>query len=364
MGKRVLTWGWFGFHNLGDDLILYTFIENIKTKCPDISLSVAMHEKYDIDKSIMQVDRSYKTLFSADKYNTLVIGPGGIFPDNKTTKLLLYLMVLIYWKSRHNQVLFFGVGISDKMSKLQRLLWRRMVKLSDVFMPRSETVMTAIGLQSTSLKHSMPDSVFAMRIPKEESISEEQRIGIAVANLTGNDFDSADYQRQITIWSDVITSCIDLGKEVDLIAFTQDNDDVLIDALKKKHKKVRCIHYSEIGKALEYWSEYEAVIAMRFHSVVLSIVSGTPFVPIAYGHKTVNLTNMVGMGDYLLKWSLKNGYFKDQNILNASDIIDSFTRILTEKEIIASKLQKAITTLRQSADDAYSEFCAYLMNSR
>ena len=78
MGKRVLTWGWFGFHNLGDDLILYTFIENIKTKCPDISLSVAMHEKYDIDKSIIQVERSYKTLFSADKYEALVIGQGGI----------------------------------------------------------------------------------------------------------------------------------------------------------------------------------------------------------------------------------------------------------------------------------------------
>ena len=364
MGKRILTWGWFGFHNLGDDLLLYTFIENIKTKCPDVSLSVAMHEKYDIDSNIIQVNRSYKTLFSADNYNALVIGPGGIFPDNKTTKLLLYLMVLIYWKIRHKQVLFFGIGISDKMSKLQRLLWRRMVKLSDVFMPRSETAMTAIGVQKTKLKHSMPDSVFAMRIPTKESISAEQRIGIAVANLTGNDFDSADYQRQITIWSDVITSCIDLGKDVDLIAFTEKNDDVLIDALKMKHNQVRCIHYSEIEKAIEHWSEYEAVIAMRFHSVVLSIVSGTPFVPIAYGHKTVNLSNVVGMEDYLLKWSLKNGYFKDQNIMKASDIIDSFTHVLAEKESIASKLQKAITSLRQSADNSYSEFCTYLKNER
>lgn len=364
MGKRVLTWGWFGFHNLGDDLILYTFIENIKTKCPDISLSVAMHEKYDIDKSIIQVERSYKTLFSADKYDALVIGPGGIFPENKTTKLLLFLTVLKYWKNRHKQILFFGVGISDSMSKTQRRIWRKMVKLSDVFMPRSENAMEAIGVQRTSVRHSMPDSVFAMRIPEKESSSKKQRIGIAVANLTGNDFESADYHRQTAIWSDVIKGCIELGKEVDLIAFTRENDDVLIDALKKEHKQVRCIHYSEIDKAIGHWSEYEAVIAMRFHSVVLSIVSGTPFVPIAYGHKTVNLANMVGMGDYLLKWSLRNGYFKDSNTIEASDILDSFKCVIADREAIVPKLQDAVTPLRRSADDAYSELCAYLKNGR
>lgn len=98
--------------------------------------------------------------------------------------------------------------------------------------------------------------------------------------------------------------------------------------------------------------------------MVLSIVSGTPFVPIAYGHKTVNLANMVGMGDYLLKWSLRNGYFKDSNTIEASDILDSFKCVIADREAIVPKLQDAVTPLRRSADDAYSELCAYLKNGR
>ena len=360
MGKHVLTWGWFGFHNLGDDLLLYTFIRNVRTKCPDISLSIAMKEQYDLDESIVQVNRSYKTLLSAHKYDALVIGPGGIFPENKTIKLLVYLIIVTYWKIRHKQILFFGVGISESMNTMHRFLWHRMVKLSGLFLPRSESVMKAIGLQETDFIHSMPDSVFAMQLPLGIKDSAEQRIGIAVANLTGNDYDNPDYQQQIAIWSNVIASCINLGKEVDLIAFTKENDDVLIDALGKKHEQVRCIYYSEIDSAIDQWSNYEAIIAMRFHSVVLSILSCTPFVPIAYGHKTCNLAEKVGMGKFLLRWSLKNGYFEKENNIDAKDVVDRLQQVLSERKTVIKLLREASSNLKHSADRAYDELCAYL----
>ncbi len=340
--------------------MLYTFIRNVRTKCPDISLSIAMQEEYDLEESIIQVNRSYKTLLSAQKYDALVIGPGGIFPENKTTKLLVYLIILTCWKIRHKQILFFGVGISESMNKMHRFLWRRMANLSDLFLPRSESVMKAIGLQEAAFVHSMPDSVFAMRLPMGIKDSMEHRIGIAVANLTGNDYDNSDYQLQIEIWSNVIASCINLGKEVDLIAFTQENDDVLIDALRKKHGQVRCIHYSKIDSAIDQWSNYEAIIAMRFHSVVLSILSCTPFVPIAYGHKTCNLTEKVGMGKFLLKWSLKNGYFERENDIDAKDVVDRLQRVLSERETVIEQLREVSSNLRHSADRAYNELCTCL----
>lgn len=36
MGKRILNWGWYGFNNFGDDLLVRAIISNIKT--PDREL--------------------------------------------------------------------------------------------------------------------------------------------------------------------------------------------------------------------------------------------------------------------------------------------------------------------------------------
>jgi polysaccharide pyruvyl transferase WcaK-like protein len=363
MKKRILTWGWFGFHNFGDDLLLYTFIKNVTSSCSDIVLSIAMNEKYDLDENINQVERSYKTLFSANRYDVLIIGPGGIFPKNKTLKLLLYYFILIRWKIAGRKIVFFGTGISNYMNGLQRNIWRRIVKLSDLFLTRSSSFLKTINISENVKIHSMPDSVFSLDLPENDYFEKTtKKIGIVVANLTSDVFAGQVYQNQVSIWEEVVRQCLHRGKTIDLIAFTKGNDDRLIDDIAKKYTEVNCIHYKEIERATGKWNQYEAIIAMRFHSIVLSVMNCIPFVPIAYGYKAIDLVERIGLSKYALKWSLSGGYSKNENNIEASDIIKQLDYVLEERERILDLLQKTMTELKQSSDKSYSELNSFIFH--
>ena len=123
---------------------------------------------------------------------------------------------------------------------------------------------------------------------------------------------------------------------------------------------MRCIHYEEIENIIDIWNNYSAVIAMRFHSIVLSIITCTPFVPIAYGHKAVNLANLVGMNDYILKWSLKGGYFLEENDISSKSIIDKLYQVLNDSLSIHEILQGHSAKLKGAAENAFLELCSNL----
>lgn len=81
--QKILLWGWFGFENLGDDLLLNTMLENLSPYSGTIT--VPMRSQYDIKyQNVKQIERNYAALFREIPHNDmLIIGPGGLFPfDN------------------------------------------------------------------------------------------------------------------------------------------------------------------------------------------------------------------------------------------------------------------------------------------
>lgn len=77
--RRILLWGWYGFENLGDDLLLDTMLQHLQGE-----ITVPMNKSYAL-QNVNEVSRSYKELvLGAFKNDVLIIGPGGLFPfDNK-----------------------------------------------------------------------------------------------------------------------------------------------------------------------------------------------------------------------------------------------------------------------------------------
>lgn len=70
------------------------------------------------------------------------------------------------------KVIFFGIGISEKMSDLSAFLWRRMARTADLFIPRSEKVLERLGLPESETIHSMADCVFASEAAQENKCNE------------------------------------------------------------------------------------------------------------------------------------------------------------------------------------------------
>lgn len=124
--QRIMLWGWFGFENLGDDLLLDTMLKHLHG-----DVTIPMKKSY-MPPDVNQVNRSYRNLVRGAFYHDVVIiGPGGLFPFDNKSKVLLYYIITKFWNLMGRKVIFFGIGISEKMSGLSAILWRRMAKTAD-----------------------------------------------------------------------------------------------------------------------------------------------------------------------------------------------------------------------------------------
>jgi colanic acid/amylovoran biosynthesis protein len=48
------------------------------------------------------------------------------------------------------------------------------------------------------------------------------------------------------------------------------------------------------------YAELEVMIGTRMHANILSIISGTPVVAVAYEHKTAGIMNMLGLASFVV----------------------------------------------------------------
>lgn len=69
--QKILLWGWFGFENLGDDLLLNTMLENLSPYSGTIT--VPMRSQYDIKyQNVKQSRLSEITQHCLEKSPTMI----------------------------------------------------------------------------------------------------------------------------------------------------------------------------------------------------------------------------------------------------------------------------------------------------
>ena len=351
--RRVLLWGWYGFENLGDDLLLDTMLQHLQGK-----ITVPMNKSYALQNA-NEVSRSYKELvLGAFKNDALIIGPGGLFPFDNKPKVFLYYLITRLWILMGRKVIFFGIGISEKMGGLSAVLWRRMAKTADLFITRSENVLERIKSIESEKIHAMADCVFASEVANETEYPEEKRVVISVANLQNDNHKAFD--DTVEKWSEVVKKLINKGFSVDLIAFTKGADDKMIDAILSNLKNCVCVggvqpvYYSQATNAVSSWNRYKFAICMRFHSLVLSILNDVPAIPIAYGHKTFSLAEKCGLNDYLLVWNTyQSEYFGKTIDISASQILEKVDLLCNSIDSAKTEILKNKCSLIGSASAAF-----------
>ena len=351
--KKVLLWGWYGFENLGDDLLLDTMLQHLQGE-----ITVPMNKSYAL-QNVNEVSRGYKELvLGAFSHDTVIIGPGGLFPFDNKPKVFLYYLITRLWILMGREVIFFGIGISEKMDDLSAVLWRRMAKTADLFITRSENVLERLKLIESEKIHAMADCVFASEVANEIEYPEENRVAISVANLQNDNQKALD--DTVEKWSEVVKKLINKGFSVDLIAFTKGADDKMIDAILSNLKNcvggVQPVYYSQAINAVSSWNRYKFAICMRFHSLVLSILNDVPAIPIAYGHKTFSLAEKCGLNDYLLVWNIyQSEYFGKTIDISASQILEKVDLLCSSIDSVKTEMLKNKCSLIGSASAAFMQ---------
>lgn len=228
---KVHLHGWFGFKNLGDDLLLQQAVNAIGAVdgVNRIEIGVDKHDYLDdflnSNVDIVYSSRGMGYLFqSAFSNDALVIGPGGLFPHRNPIKVFVYLLLTGWWKVLGKKVLYFGLGATSLQDSFSINCWRHIASHSDAFLARDSDLLNACGIRETDTLYSAADAVFLGS--DGDCIQTNQRIvAVAFANLynRGEDgFDSFEAD-----CAKLVKHLAEQTDKVELLSFTAGADEDL-----------------------------------------------------------------------------------------------------------------------------------------
>lgn len=359
---KIGLWGYYGFDNFGDDLILMTLLDWIQ----DINKTAVTHvfikknnseETLPKNNLVVQEKRSVLNALSKamSEFDIFIIGGGGIFPSNTSTKLLFYYVISVLMKIRKKSTVCIGVGVEEKnlLHPGNRFLLGKLIKNVDYFVIREEKVCSNCDIKpiaEESLIIPSADIVFS----NDYQITSKNPMlfNIFLANIFDKN-DGLDYNSFEKVIVNVIKYIIDLGYDVCLIPFTNTKDQYLNDKIAELvcSEKCKSFPYSkDTTMIIDKIKQGRFSLCMRFHAIVLSTVLCIPMCSISYGDKSSKLMKRIGLQNYSFEFGDNNGITDSYINLQYESIIDMVNSIIENERTIIEKLGKQHAALMDESN--------------
>ncbi|OOB79411.1 MAG: polysaccharide pyruvyl transferase CsaB [Epulopiscium sp. Nuni2H_MBin003] len=294
---RVVISGYYGFDNIGDEAILYTMIKMLKISIPNISIVVLSNNPKMTEQlyNVKSVNRwNIKCIVQNIKNCDLLISGGGsLLQDVTSIKTIPYYLGIIKIALMCNKkVVFYSQGIGPINKKINRYLVKNISnKIEHIFVrdTNSKRVLQSMGVK-TPIDVSI-DPVFGIQIDENEyseikqQLSNKKSVGIYLRPWKNNNL-------IINCMSKVILSLIQDDYEVYMICMQPEQD---IKIAKDVAKRVESNHLKiieqslTINKTLSYTANFDFIIGMRLHSLIMAVATNTPVIALSYDPKVENV---------------------------------------------------------------------------
>ena len=288
MTKRVVLSGYFGFKNFGDELILSVLVNKLMTL--DTSLTIITSDPdytsnlYPNTKCVKTFDmfQIIKSILCSD---ILISGGGSLLQDVTSVKSLFYYLIVIFIAIFFNKkVIIFAQGIGPVNSKIGQFFMRLLLKKASYISVRDKK--SAALLENWDIKSDIVcDPVFTIKPLKTQK---SKIIGVQlrgwselnekflnelcdVVSARFNDYKIEVYSLQDEIDTDVCNRFRNLLKNKNC------NFDVSVYSNMSNNDVVNRIC------ACEY------LISMRFHAVIIGLLTGAKTLAINYDVKIEKL---------------------------------------------------------------------------
>lgn len=362
---KIGIWGYYGFDNLGDDLILDTLLSWIRDidNTAEVSVFIKKEEKDQIlEKNNIQGQkaRTIKTAlkFALEDADLFIIGGGGIFPSWTSSRLMFYSLIALIMKIRKKKCICLGVGVEEKnlLRKSNRFWLEFLTRMVNRFTVRELQLRENEKIKPIkSEKNIQPtaDIVFSRSVNKLQQ--ENKRFNIFLADIFDifPDLDKETFQEEMM---EVIRQIINMGYDVYMIPFTNTKDQKFNDEICEKVNSVRC-HSIKYSKDLDEMTKEIAKghfsLCMRFHAIVLSVIYEIPMCSISYGDKSSKLMDRINMKKYNMDFGDNNGLQKNYINLNAQDIMEKIHMMLENEKSIHANLTEQCQKLKKESLENY-----------
>lgn len=312
MRKRFVLSGYFGFKNFGDEAILSVLVEKLQSIGGVVSV---------ITSDISYTKSKFKHIFcvktfdllniigAIKKSDYLVSGGGSLLQDVTSFKsLVYYLFILSIGLIFHKKNIIFAQGIGPVNSNLGRFLTRLILKRAYYISVRDEKSYEL--LKNWGINCDLVcDPVFGLNI---EPIAKSKKVCVQLRN-----FDSVN-----DLFLSKLAEFIDKnfsGYEIEVCSL---QDSIDLDVCKNFCEKLREIdpYYTvnlhkniDSNKVISIISSCEYLIGMRFHSLIIGLLSGCKILALNYDPKVEKLAN---------KFNLPCQNLNDQKFINSAELVN------------------------------------------
>lgn len=291
--SKIFMAGYWGFQNFGDDAILNTMIEDLKSDDTEIKVISNNPEQ---TKALYGVD-SVKTFDILGIINEMkacdiyISGGGSIFQDKTSIKSLFYylfLMVLAFCFDKKTCIYAQGVGpINTWLGRFLTKLVFENIDLITVRDIKSFELLKKWGITS----YYTADNVWKINPIKQHS-EPKTRVGVQLRGWKSLTV------KELQVFADCIVKKFD-GREIDLISFQNTQDMEVLERLglllENKGMNVNIIEYEDEKQLIETISNLDVLVAMRFHACLVAIKLGVPCLAISYDIKVDELAKEADM---------------------------------------------------------------------
>jgi len=313
---KVLISGYYGFDNLGDELILQVLTEQLKAygMRPGIQIVVLSQnpEKTAHQYGVEAIPRTSlpQIMLAMTGANLFISGGGGLFQDVTGPLSTVYYGGLIHLaRLRNVPVCFWAQGVGPLNSSLSRRMTASALRRCRAITVRDEKS-AALVRDLTGLKPEITaDPVWllqtkppaqdpAMGLSARQNSGTAWRIGISL-----RPWPELTETRLQALVHHLIAMADQAGCPVEfqLLPFQQEEDTALLETFANRltqapeiNKRVT-VQIIPASSVLETINQCDVIIGMRFHSLILGLLYQIPIYGLVYDPKVASLLEMFNL---------------------------------------------------------------------
>ena len=326
MKKRFVLSGYFGFKNCGDEAILSVLVKKLQNDGHRITI-ISSDPQY-TKKQFKHIRSVYTFKFqdiigAIAKSNVLVSGGGSLLQDVTSIKsLIYYLLVISIGLFLRKKVIIFAQGIGPIRSKFGQFLTKNILKHCDYVSVRDEKslqLLNSWGINADLLC----DPIFSTQTDcsKKNNILAVQLRDFKTMN---DDFIDRLAQKVVQDFSDI---------EVEIYSFQDAIDKNICEkfekALKMLRPELKTTLYTGLSndEIIQKLAKAQYLIAMRFHAIIIGLVSRVKVLSINYDIKVEKISKEFNIPMIELNKSFANQFeeLKNENLEYIDNIVKTKT---------------------------------------
>jgi polysaccharide pyruvyl transferase CsaB len=324
--KQVMLSGYYGFENLGDELILQVLVQALQ-RWGHTPWVLSGHPEetakaYQVN-SIQRIELHH-IWAKLKEMDALISGGGGLFQDVTGLGSPVYyggLIELAHWFKC--PVAFFGQGVGPLTTQFGRWMTRRALSHSDLVVVRDVKSHALVYKLTTSKPELMADPVWTWQ--PDEALSRMPKQGLGVSLRPWSKLSNEDI-----LHLGAVLASQEMVKEegVNLIDCQSGADILPLAKLEQylKDQNITCRWFSGT-QAIEGIAQSKALVGMRFHAILLAAQFQIPIISLSYDPKVQLLSAHLKLTDIpveRLKTSFSETVFAEKLDLADAAVIAEF----------------------------------------